>query len=89
MEVFVWCFTKIHKWLNDHITFIWYGLWSYNFIFDKYLQIVQPFVGDNLGVWYDKYIPDQEILLIFFMIMWLWLSGMINMQKLSSIYIKS
>ena len=47
-----------------------YGLWSYSFIFYKYLQIIQPFVGDKLGFWDDKCIEDQEILLIFLVIIW-------------------
>ena len=32
-----------------------YGLWSYRiYIIYKYLQIIQPFVGDNFGFWDDK-----------------------------------
>ena len=62
--------------------------WSYSLIFYRYLQIIQPFVGDNLGFWGDKWIQDQEIFLVFFVITWSQLTGMIIMEKLSGIYIK-
>ena len=92
-------FTKIHKWLDDCIAFMacdyiafiqyGYGQWLYSLYFYKYLQIIQPQVGDTLGFWDDKCIQDWEILLIFLVIMWSQLTGIINMEKLSYIYIQS